>query len=157
MTLSGNRSPSWPSSHVSPSWVSPETVIIEQKWRVSLEWTGANSLYAPRVTPYLIVLLLHFCQQELRIDVALLKQMLEPLEPHVMRVPLPRLPGLMGKVGSNYINMSGLESIQNISDVETFQLWLVVTWTPWSWPVSYRHTSIRFLLPNICTSHTKTN
>lgn len=48
--------------------------------------------------------------------------MLEPLEPHVMRVPLPRLPGLMGKVESNYINMSELESIQNISDVETFQL-----------------------------------
>lgn len=97
--------------------------LVEQKWRVSLEWTGANSLYGPHFTPYLILLLLHLCQQKLRIDVALLKQMLEPLEPHVMRVPLPRLPGLMGKVESNYINISGLESIQNISDVETFQLW----------------------------------
>lgn len=45
--------------------------------------------------PHLILLLLHFCQQEFGVDVALLQEMLQPLVTHVIGVPLPRLASLV--------------------------------------------------------------
>lgn len=50
---------------------------------------------------YLILLLLHFSQEKLRINVALLKKVLQPLVAHLMRVPLPRLSCLMVMVMVN--------------------------------------------------------
>lgn len=47
---------------------------------------------------YLVLLLLHFSQEEFRINVALLKKVLQPLVAHLMRVPLPRLSRLMVRV-----------------------------------------------------------
>lgn len=49
-------------------------------------------------TLYLILLLFHFGQQEFRVDVALLKQMLQSLKPHIMRIPLPRFPSLKNHI-----------------------------------------------------------
>ena len=43
---------------------------------------------------YLLLLLLHFSKQELGVDVALLKQMLQSLEAHIVGLPNNGLTGL---------------------------------------------------------------
>lgn len=64
----------------------------------SLQHTQPLLPPTPSLLPvsHLILLLLHFSQQELGIDVALLQQVLQPLEAHVIGVPLPGLASLEG-------------------------------------------------------------
>lgn len=84
-------SPFWSFSQSSPSWRFPESID-----RTAVRGVDGSTVgYCCCSMSHLNLLLLHFGQQEFGIDVALLKEMLQPLVAHVIRVSLPRLASLL--------------------------------------------------------------